>query len=322
MIGFHINNARVPGGFIGVDVFFVISGYLVGSHVLRGYSAATFPIMAFYERRSRRILPALLFMLAMVLTLSLAIDTPAATTAAAESTLATILFSSNVYFWADHSVSAANSAPLLHTWSLGGGAILHCLPDFDIRGTKSLRSGKRFRNVVVLGGSFIMSAVGAFIDGPFTFYLLPRAWELLAGTLLAENVFPIPATERSRNYCSATGFALILLSALFYSKTLPFPGLAALPPCCGGLLIVAAGVTGSSFIGRMLSLRPVVFVGMISYSLYLWHAPLIVYQERTQFLYNAASSHIGQVVLIMAAVAAGAISWGLIERPFRNRDIW
>jgi peptidoglycan/LPS O-acetylase OafA/YrhL len=280
--------------------------------------------MAFYERRSRRILPALLFMLAMVLTLSLAIDTPAATTAAAESTLATILFSSNVYFWADHSVSAANSAPLLHTWSLGVEEQFYIAFPILIFAARKVFGAQRIHATlfVVLGGSFIMSAVGAFIDGPFTFYLLPtRAWELLAGTLLAENVFPIPTTERSRNYSSAAGFALILLSALFYSKTLPFPGLAALPPCCGGLLIVAAGVTGSSVIGRMLSLRPVVFVGMISYSLYLWHAPLIVYQERTQFLYNAASSHIGQVVLIMAAVAAGAISWGLIERPFRNRNL-
>ncbi|HEX3917276.1 MAG TPA: acyltransferase family protein [Caulobacteraceae bacterium] len=321
----HLGASHFAGGFVGVDVFFVISGYLVGSHVLFQYAGGAFSLAGFYERRVRRIIPALVVLLAGVLLLSSFLDFPVQMSRLSESGLAALFSSSNVYFWAHtgYFATPGADAPLLHTWSLGVEEqfyIVFPLVVWLARAGFGAR-GVRPALLALCAASLGLSAIGAFMASSATFYLLPtRAWELLAGTLLSQNLAPTAATPVSRNFCSVVGGALIAGPILFYAPQIPFPGLAALPPCLGALLIIAAGETGPSVVGRMLSSRPMVFIGLISYSLYLWHWPLIVYQHRWAILYAGSSRLIDHLAIVGAALVAATLSWLLVERPFRNRQ--
>jgi peptidoglycan/LPS O-acetylase OafA/YrhL len=328
----HLETRRLQGGYVGVDVFFVISGYLIGGQVLAGFADGGFSLAAFYERRVRRIVPALVAMLAAVFVVSWLVDFPVPTARVGASGLAALASVSNVYYWANagdffwtlagYFAPVAGDMPLLHTWSLGVEEQFYVAFPLLIWAARAWLGPCRVLAAlgVVCALSFGLAAAGVWLNTIATFYLLPtRAWELLVGALLSQQLVPAPATPGSRNLWALAGAVLIAVPALLYGKETPFPGLAAVPPCLGALLIIAAGERGGSVVGRVLASPPLVFVGLISYSLYLWHWPLIVYEHRLTILYGDAVPWKWRVAIIGASFVIATLSWLLVERPFRDR---
>jgi peptidoglycan/LPS O-acetylase OafA/YrhL len=307
----------IPGGFIGVDIFFVISGFLIGGILLREQSAGTFSIVRFYERRVRRILPALMAVLVFVLVAGYAALLPYEYREVGVSVLASIFSASN-FFFLRHSgyfEPGALAKPLLHTWSLAVEEQFYVVCPLVLL---LLRRVSKAVLQVTLGAlaltSFAFSVYEVHARPDAAFYLpFPRGWELLVGVLLAAGVLPPLRAKTARNAASLSGLGLIAAAALALTATTPFPGAAALLPCFGAALIIYAGETGPSFVGRALSWRPVVFVGLISYSLYLWHWPLLLVNKYEYFSFVRLNS-LGLFVLMLLVAS---LSWLLVEQPFR-----
>lgn len=322
VFAYHLGTARVKGGYVGVDVFFVISGYLIGSIILSEIDAGKFSLLHFYERRVRRILPALFVTLAVCALLAYRLFLPAELNEFAKSFLAATFSASNIFFYhqSGYFEGAAAMKPLLHTWSLAVEEQFYIFLPLFLLCLKRFTPGSRKIAVSsVAAVSFLVSAWGALHRPDAAFYLAhSRAWELLLGTLIALDLFPRFVGPLSRNIWSFIGLAMILFSAVVYQKTTPFPGLAATLPCFGAALIIAAGRNGSSFVAKALSLRPIVFIGTISYSLYLWHWPLIVFQGASGLLAHGLSPKSSKLVVLAAASVVATLSWRLVERPFRD----
>jgi peptidoglycan/LPS O-acetylase OafA/YrhL len=318
----HIGT-RARGGYVGVDVFFVISGYLISSHILTEMQAGTFSIVDFYERRIRRILPVLIAVLIAVTLVAYLFLIPSEIEAYARSLLAALFSVSNFEFWRESGYfdDPSKFKPLLHTWSLG------VEEQFYIFFPLMLLAVRRWlptRLKLVLWATFGLSLAASIAWAPRSpaaaFFFTPlRIWELLVGTVLSQHYVPSLQGKVQRNLASLLGFLLIVAPAFVYTQYTVFPGLTAVPPCLGAALIIAAGETGGSLVGSILSWRPVVFIGLISYSLYLWHWPILAFQDTTP-LFVRISTHSGKskflymvVVLILAT-----LSWRFIETPFRK----
>ena len=323
VLAYHVDIHRLRGGFVGVDVFFVISGFLISSIILSDLDSSRFSLIGFYERRIRRIFPALVAMLLGTAVLAYKFCLPTEFVAFAKSLLAATFSVSNVLFLhqSGYFDAPARMKPLLHTWSLGVEEQFYVfLPLFLIVVRRVFAKRQVLMVGVVALLSFAVSVIGTFRSHDATFYLAPtRAWELLLGTLLALNVFPRISSPLWRNLASLLGGVLILAAGVAFNSSTPFPGAAALLPCVGAALIIAAGTSGTSIVGRALSLRPVAFIGMISYSLYLWHWPLIVFQGANGLLVKGLTPNGTKVVLILASVVIAALSWRFVEQPFRGR---
>ncbi len=267
---YHAGVPGVAGGFVGVDVFFVISGFLITGILAHELDADRFSIVGFYDRRVRRILPALVLVVAASFVAGWILLSPAALRDFAGSAAATALFASNVWFWQtrDYFTQAAELLPLLHTWSLAVEEqfyIIFPLLLFALR-----RWSRATLTLVIAAGctvSFFLSVLGVAWMPTATFYLLPtRAWELGIGALLA--LVSLPAASRPlREAGAALGLAAILASVALIDVTTPFPGAAALPACLGAVALIWAGGQGPTYAGALLSLPAVAFVGLISYSL-------------------------------------------------------
>lgn len=323
VLAYHVGIYRLRGGFVGVDVFFVISGFLIGSIIWSDLDASRFSLLAFYERRVRRIFPALVVVLIGTSVLAYEFLLPSELVAYGKSLLAATFSCSNIYFFhqSGYFDAPASMKPLLHTWSLGVEEQFYLfLPIFLIVVRKVQAQRQRIVVALVAAASFAASAYGAFRYPDAAFYLaFTRAWELLLGTLLAMDVVPGISSALGRNLASLSGLLMILASGFAYNAGTPFPGAAALLPCVGAALVIAAGRSGTSFFGRVLSLRPIVFIGMISYSLYLWHWPLIVFQQMNGMLVKGLSPDSTKLVLILVSVVIAALSWRFVEQPFRGR---
>jgi len=322
VLAYHLGTSRVSGGFVGVDVFFVISGYLIGSIILSEIDRGKFSLISFYERRVRRIIPALFVTLAICAVLAYKYFLPAELDEFAKSFFAATFSFSNIFFYhqAGYFEGAAAMKPLLHTWSLAVEEQFYIfLPLFLLALKRYSLPARSFAVLFIAICSFLVSAWGAFHSPDATFYLAhTRAWELLLGTLLALDFVPRFSSSRWRNLASAAGLGLILISAICYQKSTPFPGLAATLPCFGAALIIAAGRDGSSLVKTALSLKPVVFVGTISYSLYLWHWPLIVFQGASGLLAQGLSPKASKLVVLGVSFVAATLSWRFVEQPFRE----
>jgi len=313
------------GGFIGVDIFFTISGFLIGSIILRQSADRIFTFAGFYERRIRRIFPALFVMLLVSFIVACKLLLPSELVAFSKS-LASASFSvSNLYFLfqSGYFDASAGQAPLLHTWSLAIEEQFYVV--FPILLVMLHRFLPRRINLVfalIAASSFLISVYGAYHFASATFYLLhTRAWELLIGAALALEGFPKLRNAVMRHTAGILGLILIATALLLYRSWTAFPGLAALPPCLGTALIIAAGESGNNVVGRVLSLKPVVFVGLISYSLYLWHWPLIVFNKLGFTILNGLDHHQTQVLLFVLSLILAVLSWRFIEMPIR-RDVW
>lgn len=322
VIIFHAGFSFFPGGYAGVDVFFVISGYLITSILLAELHSGRFSLASFYERRVRRILPALFFVCAVTLPFSWFLLVPDELKTYMGSMAATALFSSNVFFWrvSGYFGPDAEVQPLLHTWSLGVEEQYYLI--FPVALIVFWRLGVRALAallflVVLLSLAIAIWAVEDHASAAF--FLLPsRAWELLAGALVAFYHFQYPNRTVNRGACnifSLIGFAMVLASFVVLDEHSGFPGLPAMLPVTGAMLLVLFAWPGT-LIGALLASRPFVLVGLMSYSAYLWHQPLLA------FSYHAMGGHppahiAGLMVFLTLPLAW--LSWKYVETPFRNR---
>ena len=320
VVASHVGLRFCSGGFVGVDVFFVISGYLIGGILLREVAAnARIDYLDFYERRIRRIFPALLAMLVAVTFVAYQTFLPIDLVSFARMGAAALLFSSNIalahsggYF----DFSAANNY-LTHTWSLGVEEQFYIVLPPLLMLLRRKVADRSIEKVILWLTilSFAASIPATRLYPTWSFYLLPtRFWELLTG-ILAFLYAPRLAnlTRRCKTSLALVGLLCILVPIALYSPATTFPGLAALPPCLGTALILA---TGSTLVHRAFA-RPVpVLIGQFSYSLYLWHWPLIVYDRMHPFTHQ--HTHLVKFSIVAASMAIAYASWRWIETPFRK----
>lgn len=304
------------GGFVGVDIFFVISGYLITGVILRGLDEGSFSLAEFYHRRINRILPALFIVFAACVVGSSLLDFQIEAEETARSLFASSLFVSNVlfYFKNDYFNHQSDSNPLLHTWSLSIEEQFYLLFPLLMLATRRWPARTRTPMLAALAtASFVWSCWMVETDRAAAFYLMPsRAWELLLGGLLASRATSAPSGRWPSEALSALGFVLVLGSVTLIDTALPFPGAVALAPCLGAACIILGGARTS--VGRLLGLAPLRYLGLISYSLYLWHWPVLVFYRRIDDPHG-----IEKIVLPLVCVALAALSYHVIEQPFRTR---
>ena len=317
----------VPGGYVGVDVFFVISGYLITSLIAKDLQAGTFSFAGFWARRARRILPALVVVVVAVLALGWVLLLPDDFASLGKAALWQSFFAANFYAWMDtgYFVPAADQKPLLHLWSLAVEEQFYFLfPAFMVAfWGRGPRVWKAFKIVLGAGilASFAFSVFTvAFYKGVAFYWLPSRAWELGLGAALA--MMPdraIPRGGRVRETLAWGGLAAIVASCFLLTDETPFPGLAALPACMGTAAVILACTRTPEnplpVAGRLLALRPVVFVGLISYSFYLWHWPLFAFANYWAFVTPPVWL---RLVLAAAGFGLAVLSWKFVEVPVRS----
>jgi peptidoglycan/LPS O-acetylase OafA/YrhL len=319
VVFFH---ARVPGasgGFVGVDIFFVISGYLISSIIATELRENTFSLVKFYERRCRRILPALFVMFALVFVLASAVLLPPDMVAFCRSLLSATFFVSNIYFWrtSTYFEGASQFKPLLHTWSLGVEEQFYIVMPLVLMLVARRARGAYAPWLLLLFVSSLLLSVWGVTHAPnATFYVLPtRFWELTTGALvtlgMSKRTLPRPVLE----LVGAAGLGLCVCSITLLSEVMPFPGWYALIPCLGAAAILYQGALGDSTVTRILSAKPLVFIGQISYSLYLWHWPLLSLAKYEMSTRNLSGLEVATV--LAAGFLVAVASWRYVERPFR-----
>lgn len=334
---FHAGFEWFSGGYVGVDVFFVISGYLITSIILAEKAANTFTIAGFYERRARRILPALFLVVIASLPFAWFWMLPHQLKDFSQSIVAVCLFVSNILFFGEggYFAPAAELKPLLHTWSLAVEEQFYVI--FPVLMVVLWRCGRRLIAVVVVTIAILSLAAAQFggnvsVDGSgfeetwkwfaqpawASFYLATgRAWELMIGSLAAlylssRGSSPIRASEIG----SIAGLLLILYSIVAFDGNTPFPSVYTLVPTLGTVLIVLFA-SQQTFVGRLLSLPVLVGIGLISYSAYLWHQPLFAFARIRLLDVPGAGVYLA---LIAAAFVLAYLSWKYVEVPFRRRS--
>lgn len=321
---FHAGLPFLGGGYVGVDVFFVISGYLITAILAREMTEKRFSIVSFYERRARRILPALITVVAATLAVAFIVASPQAFEKLSRSALSTMGFVANVYFWnwsTDYFASAAEFDPLLHMWSLAVEEQFYIV--FPILLWLLVRYARRWLLPLVVLGCVVSLALAIVLvptKPNAAFYLLPtRAWELGVGALLALGMVRPPGNDRLAGLVAGAGLAVVVACFLLYDATTPFPGLAAVPPVIGAAAVIWAG-TGARrdyATARVLSTAPLVGIGLASYSLYLWHWPILALMRVYRGEVHLPPSWAVAAVAMSGALAV--LSLRFVERPFRAR---
>ena len=317
---YHGGLLRIGGGFTGVDIFFVISGYLIGGHIYSEILDGSFSFTNFYRRRARRILPAFFAVLAFVLLAGLILLSPIDLARLARSACAATISASNVLFW--HSTNyfdiRSDLNPLLMTWSLGVEEQFYAVIPLLLVLLFRIR-----RNVIhpvillVSAASFLFSWIALASHPALVFYMLPaRAWELGIGVSLSlaeqsRRRELIPASPRE--YLGVAGLILLLAPCFLLTSATPFPGPAALPSVLGAALLIA--VPSSWINRRALSFAPLVFIGRVSYSWYLWHWPLLSY---LRIVYGDAPPALAATAAVAASFALAVLSYFVVEQPFRR----
>ncbi len=318
VILFHAGFNLFSGGFVGVDIFFVISGYLITTIIIEDLEQNTFSLAHFYERRTRRILPALFFVIFACIPFAWIWMLPVQMEDFSKSIIFVIFFSSNILFAQeiDYFDRDAEENPLLHTWSLAVEEQYYFI--FPIALLLCWRFGKSkvFWAIVVLAGvSLALSEAGWRYNANANFYFTPsRAWELFAGSVAAFIVQK--RGIKSNDVFSLAGLIAILYAIFFYDKTTPFPSAYALIPVIGIFLILLyAG--SETFTAKFLSAKLFISVGLVSYSAYLWHQPLLAFAK----IRLEQEPDFTTIVFILVATALlSLLTWRYIERPFRDRE--
>src|SRR5216683_613406 len=319
---YHLSGKALPGGYLGVDMFFVVSGFLITSIIWREGQNGQFSIVRFYDRRIRRIMPALLLLLFATTVVAILLLLPADLIGYGKSLLSSLAFVGNIYFWRDTTYFSrlADEKPLLHLWSLGVEEQFYILAPLLI--VLLVRRWPRGALPVFVGLTLLSLAANVFallVDGSSpAFYLLPtRAWELGFGAVLAMIPPNLGLSTASSGKVALLGGLLIVFSLLHpleHFVLLPV----ALPLVAGTALVTFCGRSTLPAMNRALTVRPLVFIGLISYSLYLWHWPIIVFAKYYLVRDLSAVESLGALALMFACAT---VSWGLIERPFRNKTI-
>lgn len=319
VIFFHAGIEAFGGGFVGVDVFFVISGYLITTLILQEKMDGRFSIAGFYERRARRILPALLFVMACCLPFAFWLMLPGQLVSFSNSVISVVLFVSNFLFWTESGYfrDVSELKPLLHTWSLAVEEQYYLL--FPLLIAVAWRLGTRRLAYLILGlaiASLALSEVGARRFPVANFFLAPtRAWELFTGALCAFYLSN-PSTKQPSNVLAAmAGLIMIAIAVHVYSESTLFPSTLALVPVIGTALVIV--YSPGTAVARLLSTPVLVWIGLLSYSAYLWHQPLFAFVR----LYLGENPSTATALALIAGVfALSYLSWRFIEAPFRSRS--
>jgi peptidoglycan/LPS O-acetylase OafA/YrhL len=313
----HAGVSALSGGFLGVDVFFVISGYLLYQQIAVRFQERKFAFFAFYGRRLRRTLPALYFVGAATLAAGVFILMPGDLDALARSTIAAALCVSNLFFAAQSGYfdSDAISKPMLHTWSLGVEEQFYLIaPLIPFVLCRLSVAGRRAALLALLGADLAFCIVLQSLAPTITFFMMaPRLWEFLIGALVAEYSLPAVRRRWLVELGSAAALAALLLSLFCFSEMNAQPGLITLVPCLATAVLIHVG-SGKPFVTRLLGSGPLAFCGLISYSLYLWHWPLIVYARYVGLPPSATAFVLGALLL----TGLSLLSWKYIETPFRD----
>ncbi len=324
VIIYHLTGRALPGGYLGVDIFFVISGYLITNIIWREALQREFSIARFYERRIRRILPALLVLLVFISGLAIALLLPIALEGYAKSVFASLTGSANIYFWRDTNYFSqlASETPLLHVWSLGVEEQFYILfPLLVVLCFRWRRSVLLPITAALVLLSFVANilAIRAGADSPAFFLLPARAWEIGAGALLALSPTVKIAKPWLRHTLALLAAALLLTGLCLFQTPLAMLLPSTLWVVLGSVLTIYLGNAGDSWLTLGLSWSPFVWIGLISYSLYLWHWPIVVFLR--YYLVRQSLSPIETAAALALSFALAALSWRFVERPFRNRSI-
>ncbi|MBY8978128.1 acyltransferase [Rhodobacteraceae bacterium NNCM2] len=319
VIWFHAGFPGLPGGYLGVDVFFVISGFLITSILMEDLARGRFSIARFYERRARRILPALIVVVGACLPAAWLLMPPGQLQAFGQSLVALGLFASNLFFWRQSGYFAPvmEEAPLLHTWSLGVEEQFYLIFPLLLvflwrRGGVWVAVGLAVAALASLGLAEGAQALGRSQDA---FYLLPmRGWELLAGSLAALWVRRRGLAGRGAEALAGAGLGLIALGLVWLDPATPTPGRWTLLPVLGAVLVLVAARPGTGA-HWLLTRAPLVGAGLISYSAYLWHQPLFAFAR----IAGAEPPGPGLMAVLAALTLVLAwATWRLVEQPFRQ----
>ena len=319
VILFHAGFEWFSGGFVGVDVFFVISGYLITTIIISEMAKGKFSIINFYERRARRILPALYFLLIFA-TIYALFTSPFYAKDIFQSIFATTVFAENILLYIESSNYfdvGVGKKLLFHTWSLGVEEQYYLFfPIFLILFWSSGKKNIVWVIAILASFSFILSEWGWRNDPIFNFYLSPtRAWELFAGSLVA--FYLDNKSQQSNQLKSFVGIMLIVFPIYFYDETTPFPSIFTLAPIIGAALIIIFA-DNKTLVAKMLSSKYLVGIGLISFSAYLWHQPIFVFYEREMEDYlNLYLDIDWRPILILLILSISTFSYFVIEKPFR-----
>ncbi|MCW8890247.1 MAG: acyltransferase [Sedimenticola sp.] len=321
VIFFHGGLFGITGGYVGVDIFFVISGYLITTIIIEEIRSGRFSILNFYERRARRILPALSMVLIFT-TIAAYILMPANYLKSYSQSLVSVAtFSSNVFFYltSGYFSTASDEKPLLHTWSLAVEEQFYIF--FPVLISVLWFIGKKRLTLLICSlsiASFLLSqylSVKQLVDANF-YLIFSRAWELLAGVLIAIiGIHHFSTTKIRKNIYGGIGLVCIIYSIIFFNKQTPFPSIYTLVPVIGTLLIIIFS-DGTTVIGKLIAKKLFVGIGLISYSLYLWHQPLFAFLRMKTI---GEPSERMFIIAIVAAFILSVFSYRYIERPFRNK---
>ena len=322
VVVFHLGVPFVSGGFVGVDIFFVISGFLIASLVLHDQADGTFSLARFYERRARRILPALYIVLVAATVCAGLILVPTDLRDFGKSLTSVVLFVSNFYFRSTSGYFNVDASirPLLHTWSLAVEEQFYMafpLLMVLVRRWPRDRQARSITAIAVL--SFGASVYLSTRSPAFAFYSpFTRAWELLLGAVLSLNFAPWPRSRSASDLVGAGGICLIAISLLLINRHVPFPGWAALAPCLGAAAVIQTGKTMPTKVSSFLSAGPLVLTGKLSYSLYLWHWPVIVF---ARYRLNRSLSLPEAAISLAVIFTLSLVSWHYVERPVRTKRL-
>lgn len=327
MAGVILFHAEIPGfsgGFVGVDVFYVISGYLITQLLTESSKRPPHLRLAeFYVRRARRILPALLATSLIVAVAAVAVLLPWDLARFGSYLAATAVLGTNIAAWSDgtgYFQSRLAQVPITHFWSVAIEEQFYLIYPITLALIGKCfhrRRASALAAVAVL--SFGVCVWGSYHAPAANFYLAPsRAWELLLGGMLALSGTRPPRWRLTDELLAASGAIALGIAVFGYGRTTPYPGWSAVVPCAASAILIHTGRRGSTWVGKLLSLRPVVFTGLISYSLYLWHFPVLVLFG----YYNIRKvGAFGTVMLLGLVYIVAAVSWKWIEAPIRTRAV-
>lgn len=325
VILYHAGVARMRGGFVGVDVFFVISGYLITSLLLNDFASNRFSILHFYERRARRILPALFAVLLICIPLAYLWLLPEPAMEFAKSLISALLFFSNIFF-ARHSGyfdAASTLRPLIHTWSLAVEEQYYLLFPWALLLLWRF-ARRRMLPILALAAllSLGLSQWAVFRDPQAAYYWLPmRGWEILLGAIVATDEFAAGTRAvrvRMGSIGAFLGLLMIAAAVYWFSEQTPFPGVHALLPTVGAALVIYCA-SKANLAGKILGCKPLVGIGLVSYSLYLWHQPLLAF-ARNRSLYDLSPGNSWAILIV--SLLLSVLTWRFIERPFRDRTVF
>ncbi len=322
---YHAGVPVLRGGYVGVDVFFVISGYLISGLIYRDLMQGAFSLRTFYEKRAKRILPALLTVVSVFTCLGILLLAPRELEVLCAQSISALTSTSNIFFWlrTNYFAPHAELKPMLMTWSLGVEEQFYLL--FPLLLGWIFKLGRR-RILLSLAALSVVSFLVSIIQVSFypsaSFFLLTsRWWELGLGTIV--GIYEVSRTEEvggrlatwKREALGIVGILGVLAGAFFYSSTTLFPGAAALLPVAGSLMLLSSN--GSWVNRNILSVKPLVGVGLISYSLYLWHWPIL---SLAQYCSGDALTPAPTAWLVALAFVAATLSYFFVEQPFRRME--